>query len=72
MENMSAVVFQNRLQELAAWEGYGSIRAMCQKYGCDPQVIYNLQKRSSRLLDFLYTICKNEEVEANWLLGVDK
>ena len=64
-------LFKKRMFELCDWTET-SFEGLCRKHDVNAQLLRNIFKRGSRLLDFLCDICEENEIELNWLLGIDK
>lgn len=56
--------------EVVQWSGCGTIEEFCEKYGYSAKRVYSLFHKGMNILDFLYSVCKDNEIEASWLLGV--
>ena len=70
MEKMNLQVFRERFSEVVRWSECETLSAFCRKYGYSANRLQNLFDNGMKILDFLYAVCKDNEVEASWLLGV--
>ena len=62
--------FKSRFLELCEWNGVNADQ-MCKRYNYTPMRLYGLFDKGMKVLDFLYDLCKDNEIELNWLLGID-
>lgn len=70
MEKMNLDVFRERFEEMVSWSDCGNIDEFCKKYNYSSARLSSLFYKGMVVLDFLYTIAKDNEIELSWLLGV--
>lgn len=68
---MNYEIFKSRFNELCEWNDL-NLDKMCRKYGYTPQRLSGVFCKGLHILDFLYDLCKDNEIELNWLLGIDE
>lgn len=67
---MNKEKFKQNMKEVCLWYNT-DLDKLCRKYGYNPRELYKLFSTSLKTLDFLCDLCKDNEIEMNWLLGLD-